>query len=477
MKKFLFLLFVFLILFTFTKSVFAESQTVYDVVISNGRVMDPETKLDKEGLNVGIKGKTISKITSEKIKGKTEINAAGKIIAPGFIDLMSYNPNSYGVWYKIADGVTTNLAMHGGTVYPESWYKTYIAAKPPLNFGTGFFYNSARNQLGINMYKPATVFQMKTLAQMARNALKTGALGIGMSPEYVPGTSTEEIDAMMKVAKEFDVPVFFHVRYSDMEPPGTNIEALNEVIGSARRTGAAIHIDHINSTGGTFSMPESLKILSDARKEGLNITADLYPYDFWGTYLNSARFNAGWQERFRITYKDLQIAGTEERLTPKSFAKYRKLGKLAIAYAIPEGDVVEALRDPFVMIGSDAILEPSNNNHPRGAGAFSRTIAKYVRQKNTISLMEAIEKMTIMPAKRLEKKSPALRKKGRLQENMDADIVIFDFDKIQDNATVVKPNQYSSGIDYVLINGKIVKTPTGLNKNTRVGEAIRGVAD
>ena len=94
-----------------------------------------------------------------------------------------------------------------------------------------------------------------------------------------------------------------------------------------------------------------------------------------------------------------------------------------------------------------------------------------------MSLMEALEKMTIMPAKRLEKKSPALRKKGRLQENMDADIVIFDFDKIQDNATVVKPNQYSSGIDYVLINGKIVKTPTGLNKNTRVGEAIRGVAD
>lgn len=451
----------------------AAADPVYDIVIKNGRVMDPEKNFDQTGMNIGITGKTIQVITKDEIKGKTVIDATGQVVSPGFVDLMSYDPNKYGVWFKIADGVTTNLAMHGGTVEPVSWYKTYQGQKPPVNFGAGFFYNSARNSMGVGMYRAATADEIKRLTVIARKALDNGALGIGMSPEYVPGTSTAEIKNMMMLAKEYNVPIFFHVRYSDMEKPGTNIEALQEVIDLARVTGARMHIDHINSTGGTFSMIQSLKMLEDARKEGMIISADIYPYNFWGTYLNSARFNSGWQQRFRISYDSLQIAGTTEFLNSESFAKYRKMGKLAVAYAIPEDDVVNAIKDPYVMIGSDAIMEPANNNHPRGAGAFSRTIALYVREKKTITLMEALRKMTIMPVNVLEKQSPALQKKGRLQVGMDADIVVFDYNKIQDMATVQNPAQFSRGISYVLVNGQIVRDPNGLKRDVRPGAVIR----
>jgi dihydroorotase len=244
-------------------------------------------------------------------------------------------------------------------------------------------------------------------------------------------------------------------------------------LAAARKTRAAVHIDHINSTGGTFSMAESLRLLEVARAEGLDVTACTYPYPFWATYLNSARFDAGWQRRFRIGYGDLQLAGSTERLTAASFAKYRRRGKIAVAYAIPEADVVAALRSPLVMLGSDAILEPGNNNHPRAAGTYARTLGVYVRQRQVLTLMEALAKMTIMPARRLEARAPALRTKGRLRVGADADIVIFDPDTVRDRATVDRPNQFSTGIDYTIVSGRVVKDRRGFRAGVRAGDAIR----
>jgi N-acyl-D-aspartate/D-glutamate deacylase len=444
-----------------------------DVAIINGRVIDPETGLDETGYNVGVRGRMIIAVTRRKLTARKVIDATGLVVAPGFIDVLSYDPNGYGVWFKIADGVTTNLAMHGGAVRPGRWLDKFEKARPPVHFGAAFFYNSARLRLGIKPYSPANEDEIKRLTEMAEAGIKDGAIGIGMSPEYSPGTTTGEIEAMARVARRFNVPVFFHVRYSDMEEPGTNIEALAEVIEVAGKTGAAIHIDHINSTGGTFSMEESLRMLDTAVKAGVDVTACTYPYPFWATYLNSARFDTGWQKRFRITFSDLQIGGTEERLTEETFVKYRKLGKLAVAYAIPEEDVIEALKSPLVMIGSDGIMGRTHNHHPRAAGAYSRTIARYVRELKVLSLSEAIGKMTIMPAKRLEASAPALKRKGRIQARADADIVVFDLERIADKATVVEPARASVGIEYVLVNGRIVKDPEGLKKDVRPGEPIR----
>lgn len=446
---------------------------VQELVILHGRVLDPASGFD--GLaNVGVSGGVIRSVSPAPIAGKDTIDATGLIVAPGFIDILSYDPTEIGSWNKVADGVTTALAMHGGAENPDAWYAHYARQRPPINFGASFFHMAARNRLKIGRNQVATREQIQQLTVLAERALRRGALGISLSPEYVPGTTADEILPLMHLARQYNVPVFFHARYSDMKEPGTNIEALNEIIGYARQTGAAVHIDHINSTGGTFSMQESLRILDEARREGMDLTACTYPYAFWATYLNSARFDRGWQSRFDITFGDLQIAGSGERLTEQSFRKYRAAGKLAVAYAIPDEDVVEALRSPMVMIGSDAILEPGFNNHPRASGTFARTLGRYVRERKVLSLMDALAKMTILPARRLERGSEAMRRKGRLSIGADADITIFDFDAIIDRATVEHPEYQSEGVRYVIVNGQIVKDPSGLRRQARPGRAIRG---
>jgi N-acyl-D-aspartate/D-glutamate deacylase len=446
---------------------------VYDLVIHNARAMDPARGMDEAGIAVAVQGERIAAITRAPLRGRREIDAAGRVVAPGFIDILSYDPNAYGVWYKIADGVTTNLAMHGASAEMGAWYRAYERARLPLHFGGAFYYGAARARLGIGRYAPAQPAQIARLSALAARAVREGALGISMSPEYVPGTTTAEIEAMMRVAAAHRVLFSVHVRYSDMEPPGTNLDALREVLGAARRTGAAVHINHIHSTGGTFSMAESLRLLDEARADGVDVTACVYPYTFWATYLNSARFDPGWQRRFRIDHGDLQLAGTTERLTPASFVRYRQQGKVAVAYAIPEDDLVAALRSPLVMIGSDAILEPGNNNHPRAAGTFARTLRVYVRERRVLGLMEALAKMTIMPARRLEMCAPALRRKGRLQVGADADLVVFDPAAVADHATVEHPNRFSTGIDYVLVRGRVVKDPRGLRREVRAGRPVR----
>lgn len=451
----------------------AELNQTYDIVIKNGRVINPETKLDREGLNVAIKDGTIALVTDQPVQGNRVIDATGLVVAPGFIDNLSYDPNPVGVWNKIADGVTANIAMHGGTANPQKWYPYYVKDRPPVHFGASFFYTQARNQFKLSRYDTAKPEQTQKLVDQAEQALNDGALGISFSLEYVPGVNDKEILPLMHLAHKYNVPVYFHARYSDMEEPGTNIDAINELLGYARATGAAVHIDHINSTGGTFSMKQSLQMVADAIAEGLDITSCIYPYDYWGTYLNSARFDEGWQNRFRITYNDLQIAGTNERLTAETFRKYQKQGKLAVAYAIPKQDVIDSLQAKFVMIGSDAILEPGFNNHPRASGTFARTVGLYVREQQVVSLSDAIAKMSLMPAQRLEKQAPAMKKKGRIAKGMDADIVVFDYNTISDRSTVEKPEIVSDGITYVLVNGQVALDEKGIHKDIRVGQPIK----
>lgn len=450
----------------------AKNNYKFDLVIFNGRVIDPATCKDTVGINIGIRGGTIVELSTDTLTGKRVINARGLVVAPGFIDILSYSPYAVGVWNKMADGVTTNLAMHGGAADPVMWYAAYTRQHPPLNFGASFFYIEARNRFVNDRYKSATADQIHKITAIADRALKNGALGISFSLEYCPGISSDEILPLMNLAKKYEVPVFFHARYSDMEEPGTNIDALNELIDYAQRTKASVHIDHINSTGGTFSMKRSLALIDSARQRGLDITCCIYPYNYWGTYLNSARFDSGWQQRFHISYGDLQLGGSSERLTEISFKKYRELGKLAVAYAIPEEDIRESISSPFVMIGSDAILTPNFNNHPRASGTFARTIGVYVRERKAVTLMDAIAKMTILPARRLEKNCSAMRRKGRIAVGADADITIFNFDTIIDRATVEHPNIPSEGVEYVIVNGKVVKDLEGIHKNVRPGKAI-----
>jgi dihydroorotase len=233
-------------------------------------------------------------------------------------------------------------------------------------------------------------------------------------------------------------------------------------------------VEHIISTGGTFTMEQSLATLEAARRSGVAVTACTYPYDFWATYLLSARFNDGWQERFHITYEDLVVVGTGERLTASTFASYQSRGEnlLTAAYAIPESDVRAALQADWVMLGSDAILEPGNHNHPRSTGCFARAIGRYTRELDVIDLMSALAKATILPAQLLEPGAPAMRKKGRVQLGSDADLTIFDPKTLVDRSTVENPGVESEGVRYVLVGGQVVRDLSGNHQEVRPGSPI-----
>ena len=292
-----------------------------------------------------------------------------------------------------------------------------------------------------------------------------GALGVGMGVNYTAGASHEEIVDVFKVAAAHGASVHVHLRYNGMKEPTTGLAALEEVIAAAESTGAPLHVVHITSMG-LKDTPQLIAMVEGARKHGMDVTTEAYPYEAASTGLESALFDPGWQEAMGITYKDLQWAKTGERLTAETFEKYRKEGGVVVIFCIPESAVREALADPMIMVASDGMPITGPKVHPRGQGTFSRVLGHYVRDEKVLDLMSALRKMTLLPAQRLEKRAPMFREKGRIRVGADADITIFDARKIIDKATFEEPLQYSEGVEDVLVNGEAV---------VREGKIVEGV--
>ncbi len=445
---------------------------VYELVIANGRVIDPDSGFDGQA-DIGIDGGVISSISLDTLAGAEVIDARDRVVAPGFIDLLSYEPNSFGIWYKLADGVTTNLAMHGVNNYAEPFFDRYENAAP-IHFGGAFHQHFMRAELGIGVEDPLSAPQLDAFAALLGENLAGGLAGVSFSPEYSPGTTTEEMVRLASVAADLGHASFFHVRYSDPYSPGTSAEAIDEALEVARRSGAAIHIEHISSTGGTFVMAETLDTLDQARADGIDVTACLYPYDFWGTFLASPRFSDGWRDRFDLAYEDLQVAGTDRRLSADTYPEAWRANKLVAALgSIPEDEVQLALKTPWILVASDAILNPDLNNHPRAAGTFCRLLGRYVRELGVLDLQSALAKITILPARRVERMIPAMGRKGRLQRGADADIVVFNPVTVADRATVASPNLASVGIDWVLVAGQVALRQGTAQHNVKAGQALR----
>jgi dihydroorotase len=454
----------------------------FDLVILGGRVVDPDTGFDATA-DVGIDGDTIRAISTDRaaaLQGRTTIEAAGKVVAPGFIDVLSYEPNSYGVWFKIADGVTTNLGMHGINSTADDFFSIY-EGQVPVHFGGAFDNPYMRGTFaGLGGGQQAAPYQIDQLADLLRAGFESGWIGLDLEPEYTPGVGNAEVTALSQVAAEYGMPVFFHARYSEEDK---NLEGIDEIIQVARETGAAVHVDHITSTGGTFTMEETLARLEGARDEGLDVTACLYPYDFWATYIHSTRLGpdpatgTSVVDRYGIRWEDLVIPGTGETLTEESYNALRADTSanplVAALNSIPEEEIVMALQTDWVMIGSDAIPEASGNNHPRASGTFARTLGRYVREEGVLSLAQGLAKMTILPARRLEAGAPAMARKGRLQRGAHADITIFDPATIVDTSTVVEPASNSTGISHVLVMGQVVMDPDGTKQDVLAGQPIR----
>lgn len=386
-----------------------------------------------------------------------------KIVSPGFIDILTDNTanpeRTYTIveQYKITDGVTTALQMHGGSGNTASYYHTFGSKPHAVNYGVSTAVMRVR-------YSASTLAARK---KKVEQCLQEGSLGVSHSIEYQP-TPYGEVLEYAKLAARYDRPLFLHLRYSS---EGQELEGVDEAIRLAKESGVRVHIDHLHSTGGTFHMAEALEKIRHARAQGLEITCCVYPYSFWATYLHSTRFDEGWQQRYGLTYNDLQLVGTGERLTKESFAKYRLLKKLV---AVPEGTmpldktVDLALREEFCLIGSDGGIESAAhaNSHPRGAGCFATALAR--AKSLNISMEKMLAKMTTLPQKLLR---PALDNRGILATGAAADLVVFDPATVNGRASVVNPNQTSAGIDMVVVNGKIAYRGGRLeNKN---GVAIR----
>ncbi len=446
----------------------------YDVVISRGRVMDPETKLDAVR-DVGIRGGKIAAVSETALSGKAVVDARGLVVTAGFIDLHQHGQTPENYRFKARDGVTTALELEVGVSPVDAWY-AQREGKSLINFGATVGHIPVRIAVmhDTGSFLPrdravdtvATPKQMEEILSLLRRGLDEGALGIGMGIAYVPGASRGEIFRVFQLAASRKVPVYVHLRSAGPVEPG-GIDALQEVMGDAASTGAPLHVVHITSTE-LRQTPLALAMIHGAQQRNLDFTTEAYPYTAGMTDISSAIFSEGWQQRNGgITYKDLQWAATGERLTPETFAKYRKQGGMVAIHSIPEEVVREAMADPAVMIASDGILS-NGKGHPRAAGAYARVLGKYVREEHVLSLMEALKKMSLMPAQCLN-----LPNKGRLQVGADADLTVFDPERVIDKATFERPAQYSEGIPYVMVNGVWIVKNSEIQEGLYPGRGLR----
>ena len=455
------------------------SQAAYDLVIVNGRVIDPESKTDAIR-HLGISNGVIRAITSNKLQGRRVIDARGLVVAPGFIDLHQHGQDEENYRFKAMDGVTTALELEVGTGDIDAWY-AQRERKSLINYGVSAGHLAARMTAmhepmkflptGDAARRAATDAEIDEMKRRLEQGLKRGAVAVGFGIQYTPNASRWEILEMFRVAARYGTSCHVHMRHAGVKEPGSSIQALEEVISAAAITGAPLHVVHIQSTGGPAT-PKLLQMISEAKARKLDVTTECYPYIAGMTDIKSAIFDEGWQEVFGIDYKDLQWAATGERLTKETFTEYRKTGGMVAVFSMTEEIVSAAIKSPVTMIASDGILE-KGKGHPRTAGTYSRVLGNYVREQATLSLMDAITKMTLMPAQRLERRVPSMRNKGRIRLGADADLTIFDPQTIIDQSTFQEPAKYAAGIRFVLVNGVLIVKDGELQSNVYPGRAVR----
>jgi hypothetical protein len=474
------------------QSAIAQPKPVYDLVLAGGRVIDPETKLDAVR-NLGISNGHIAMVSTDPLQGKETVNVSGLVVAPGFIDLHVHGRTNREQEYQAHDGVTTALELEWGIEYPSKWYATR-QGKAIINFGASVNWGfnrfralpqfsgtvdsismmAGRGELQLenlfNFIRPSYSIsldpeQTGRMLSFLRSDLNEGAIGIGLPIGYVTAAKADELYQVYKFSGETGATIFTHVR----EPGMLSIQ---EAIADAVLTGAPLHIVHINSMS-LAQIPLAISMIQQAQRKGFDITTEMYPYTAASTLLQSALFNEGWRERLSMDYSDLQWVATGERLTKETFQKYRASGGAVIMHMMKPEWISSGIATEGTMIASDG-MPYAPRAHPRTAGTFSRVLGKYVREDKALSLPEAIAKMTLLPAKRLEGIAPMMRFKGRVQVGSDADITVFDPATVADKATFEKGLKFSEGITHVLVNGIFVVRKGETVPNSFPGQAVYG---
>ena len=450
------------------------------ILISGGLVIDPANSL-AEKRDIYIDRGKIAAVPEKLPEGTELIEARGRVVCPGFIDIhMHEDPlNGSGDIDDIEGssifacmlrmGVTTAVGGNCGEnhAHPLRYLELADRKGLPVNLGMLAGHEYFRNLAGgRDKYGPGTAQQKRSIAEEMENCLAGGCLGISYGIRYVPGMDMDELKETAAPCKGYGRLVAAHIR-SDADEV---FDAAREFLEAGLELGVPLEISHIGSMAGFGQMEKFLALVDSYRKINKNICCDCYPYDAFSTSIGSTTYDPGWLERYRCGYEVLELSEGKykgQRCTREIFEEMRRdfPDCTTVCYVMQQSQVDMALAHPGVMLASDGTLS-SGQGHPRAAGAFPRLISEYVR-RGKISLYRAIDMMTAMPAKQL-----GLEHKGRLNPGADADVLIFDPERIRDHSSFEEPILAPEGIDRVIVNGTTAAI-NGKIVSSRSGRAVR----
>ena len=512
------------LLLLFTNGTFCQQADVY---IKNGRIIDGTGNPWYYGDVAIANGKIIYVGKPKNMAAQKTIDAKGLVITPGFIDVHTHiegdESRTPAANNFILDGVTTVVTGNCGAsqVNIQKYFKYIDSLKLSINVATLIGHNTIRREVMGNANRPPTQIELQQMQALVAKAMKDGAVGLSTGLIYIPGTysNTPEIVALAKIAAHYDGLYATHMR----DESDSVVQAISEALTIGREANIPVEISHFK-VGGQQNWGRSkqtLQMVMNARKQGLDVTIDQYPYTASSTSLSTmlpdeilADGNDSINARLErpevrsyvtdymlrklknrklkhFSYAVVASHRADSAYNGKSIEEINLMkgkkhkakqeaetvielmingGAGMIFHGMSEDDVKNIMRYPFNMFASDASIRQFGQGvpHPRGYGTNARVLGKYVREEKVLSLEEAIRRMTSLPAQKFQ-----LTNRGLLKEGMAADILIFDENKVQDLSTFEKPHQYSTGFQFVIVNGKLT-VENGVHTGVRNGAVLAG---